>query len=216
MATAYIAEMRNARPKGPYNLAGACLGGVVALEMAQQLRAQGEQVGLLVLIDSFFPSKPKAFRDDSIRPKLMWGLDHKIGEILLEARRGPLGYVTAFRNAFQRTFSERARARALAKVDQANAQAMATYVPKPYPGRLVLFWATDAVFRAYQDRRLAWADIAEQGLEVHVVPGNHLSIMEPPQLDVFADTLKKCLQKSRDLAFSNPPLSSAGVLNRSN
>ncbi len=196
MAAHYIAEMRNVRPHGPYHLAGACLGGVVAFEMAQQLRLQREEVGLVLLIDCFFPGKLNHFRDDSLRSKVLWRLDRKIGEILLEAAPGPLGYAVAFRNVVRRMRQERRRARALAKIDQANANAMSTYVPESYPGPLVLFWATDAVFRAYQDRRLAWADIAEQGLEVHVVPGNHLSIMEPPQLAYFAEMLKRCLQKS--------------------
>ncbi len=196
MAAHYIAEMRNVRPHGPYHLAGACLGGVVAFEMAQQLRLQREDVGLVLLVDCFLPGKLNHFRDDSSRSKVLWRLDRKIGEILLEAAPGPLGYTVAFRNVVQRIRQERRRARALANIDQANANAMSTYVALPYPGRLVLFWATDAVFRAYQDRRLAWADIAEQGLEVHVVPGNHLSIMEPPQLAYFAETLKQCLKKS--------------------
>ncbi len=40
------------RPSGPYLLGGYCNGGLVALEMAQRLQAQGEQVSFLLAIDA--------------------------------------------------------------------------------------------------------------------------------------------------------------------
>ena len=55
MAAAYLAEIRQVQPEGPYNLLGACMGAVVAYEMAQQLHAAGEQVGLLVLLEPRAP-----------------------------------------------------------------------------------------------------------------------------------------------------------------
>src|SRR5207249_11019988 len=51
MADAYIDAMRTVQPSGPYRLAGFCGGGLLGYEMAQQLRAQGENVDILVLID---------------------------------------------------------------------------------------------------------------------------------------------------------------------
>ncbi len=54
-ARANIAAIRAVRPSGPYYLAGHSFGAVVAFEMAQQLRAAGEQVELLVVLDSFAP-----------------------------------------------------------------------------------------------------------------------------------------------------------------
>ncbi len=54
LAARYIDEIRAVQPQGPYTLGGACLGGVVAFEMAQQLRARGEVIGAPVLLfDSF-------------------------------------------------------------------------------------------------------------------------------------------------------------------
>ncbi len=51
MADAYIRAMRRARPSGPYFLGALCAGCVVAIEMAKKLRASGERVGPLLLID---------------------------------------------------------------------------------------------------------------------------------------------------------------------
>lgn len=55
MAAAYLRDVREQQPHGPYLLGGYSMGGVVAFEMARQLDAAGERTGLLVLIDSFAP-----------------------------------------------------------------------------------------------------------------------------------------------------------------
>ncbi|NHB91158.1 non-ribosomal peptide synthetase/type I polyketide synthase [Photorhabdus cinerea] len=56
LATNYINQIRTFQPKGPYALAGWSFGGLVAYEMAHQLRAVGESVSHCILIDSFAPN----------------------------------------------------------------------------------------------------------------------------------------------------------------
>jgi thioesterase domain-containing protein/acyl carrier protein len=51
----YLEEVRRVQPKGPYYLGGFCIGGVAALEMAQVLKAEGEEVALLAMLDSHLP-----------------------------------------------------------------------------------------------------------------------------------------------------------------
>jgi thioesterase domain-containing protein len=51
MAAYYVKALREAQPEGPYLLGGYSFGGMVAFEMAQQLRAQNQKVALLVIID---------------------------------------------------------------------------------------------------------------------------------------------------------------------
>jgi thioesterase domain-containing protein len=55
MAAAYLRDLREQQPRGPYLIGGYSMGGVVAFEMARQLEDAGEETGLLVLIDSFAP-----------------------------------------------------------------------------------------------------------------------------------------------------------------
>ena len=54
MAQEYIKELRQVQPHGPYYLGGACMGGIVAFEMAQQLGRAGEQIAVLALLDAPF------------------------------------------------------------------------------------------------------------------------------------------------------------------
>ena len=56
MATHYIQEIQTIQPNGPYFLGGYSFGGVVAFEMARQLQEQGQQVGILVMLDKL-PSR---------------------------------------------------------------------------------------------------------------------------------------------------------------
>ena len=56
MAADYLKQIRGVQPQGPYLIGGFSFGGLVAYEMAQQLRQSGQEVGLLVLID---PTPPR-------------------------------------------------------------------------------------------------------------------------------------------------------------
>ena len=53
MAASYLAEIRAVQPEGPYYLAGFCMGGQVAYEMAQLLRKDGQEVAFLAMIDTY-------------------------------------------------------------------------------------------------------------------------------------------------------------------
>lgn len=51
MAADFVRELRTLQPQGPYYLVGECIGGKLALEMARCLAAQGEEIGLLALLN---------------------------------------------------------------------------------------------------------------------------------------------------------------------
>ncbi|HEX2734088.1 MAG TPA: condensation domain-containing protein [Polyangiaceae bacterium] len=55
IATHYVHEIRGAQPEGPYLIGGLCAGGLIAFEISRQLKATGEQVGLLLLLDAAPP-----------------------------------------------------------------------------------------------------------------------------------------------------------------
>jgi enterobactin synthetase component F len=53
MAESYVAAIRDAQPHGPYFLGGMCFGGLVAMEIARRLLAEGETIGLLAFLDTY-------------------------------------------------------------------------------------------------------------------------------------------------------------------
>ena len=55
MAAEYVAAVRSVQPTGPYRLGGWSLGGLIAYEMARQLRESGQSVERLVFLDTTIP-----------------------------------------------------------------------------------------------------------------------------------------------------------------
>jgi thioesterase domain-containing protein/acyl carrier protein len=69
MAAEHLKLVRAVQPEGPYLLGGHCNGALEAYEMAQQLHAAGQKVGLLLLIDpppAPNPEQPRGRKDDSL------------------------------------------------------------------------------------------------------------------------------------------------------
>lgn len=60
LAAAYLDGIRRVQARGPYRIAGFSKGGLVAFELAQQLKRQGEQVELLFLLEPTHPRKTNA------------------------------------------------------------------------------------------------------------------------------------------------------------
>ena len=61
MASHYISELRQIQPEGPYFLGGRCMGAIIALEMARQLEADGQEVKLIALLQPAFPAPIEKF-----------------------------------------------------------------------------------------------------------------------------------------------------------
>ncbi|CAM2010671.1 non-ribosomal peptide synthetase [Acanthopleuribacter pedis] len=53
----FIERIREIQPQGPYYLAGYSSGGILALEIAQQLRDHGDEVAMVGILDSAIPPK---------------------------------------------------------------------------------------------------------------------------------------------------------------
>jgi thioesterase domain-containing protein len=212
MAAHYVEAIRTVQRHGPYYLGGVCLGGVIAFEMAQQLLAAGEQVAGLLLMDSYCPGTPRHLPRRALDYGLVEQMDWYVGETMLLPLPEKIKFVFARVRGFGGRLwyavrvcigravpafapAEAQVERIMAHVKAVNSQAWHHYVPRHYPGKIILFWCSEIPTRCYRDRRLAWSEIADGGLEVHAVPGNHMTMVEPPQVEILAQILRKCLQK---------------------
>ena len=66
----YIAELREVQPEGPYLLGGFSGGGLTAYEMARQLRDAGDEVAMLVMLDTPLPLREPVSRQDRLMIRL--------------------------------------------------------------------------------------------------------------------------------------------------
>jgi thioesterase domain-containing protein len=88
----------------------------------------------------------------------------------------------------------------------ANSQAFQEYSFPIYPGRAILF-RTEDQYRAnavgvQYDPQFGWGDIFTDGLDIHYIPGSHLSLLEEPYIQVLAAKFKVCLEQAQALHLS--------------
>ena len=203
MAAEFVAELVRALPDGPYRLCGYSFGGVVALEMAQQLRAQGREVSLLALLDTY---APVAFRDNLIEKPALRRLPVHLHRMGKGGARGFFSYAAQkAREARTDTGShfppEPGEAgflpAAMAAIKTASEAALRAYVPQPYAGRTMLLRATDLDPFENYDPRLWWGETFTGGLEIVDVPGPHLQMLRAPFVSTLAGRLAALLSEGR-------------------
>jgi aspartate racemase len=190
MAAHYVREIREAQPEGPYYLGGWSFGGVIAFEMARQLRAAGARIALLALFDTYSrlpdrPAKPPLSRF------LLWRLQFHLGAVRRLERGHKLRYVAAKGTSVLRSAGRlvatgwsrilrairRPSPTAYDRVRAANLEAARQYVPQPYDGVLTLFRATGMGLASSDDPYLGWAEVPGVDTEIIEVPGVHRSIL---------------------------------------
>jgi amino acid adenylation domain-containing protein len=202
MARLYIEEIRCVQPHGPYSIGGSSSGGVVAFEMAQQLCAAGEEVGVLVLMDTVRVGMPRRLESEHVISPLHGiglALDLHLGNLLLRSPREGLDYLMSRVRArikntaspFERMMDEAPPA--VKHVWESNLRAILKYKPKAYGGKACLLLTRSDHRRVFYDERLAWADLVEGGLTVRFVPGTHESFLDEPHIQGVADQLSRCL-----------------------
>ncbi|MBG1259151.1 amino acid adenylation domain-containing protein [Nostoc commune] len=205
MATNYICEIRTFQPKGPYFLAGHSFGGLLALEIAQQLYAQGEEVALLALFDSGGLYSPISFGNwlsvhltnlsqiefkeklDYIWNRVSWHIKWMIPK--------PIRKIYTYLNHIDSSSQSLRHLSVL----EANLQASKHYVMRPFPGIVTLFRASLKSPSGYSDPQAGWGKLALGGVEIHDVPGDHTTLLKEPNLQVLAEKLKACLNKAQSV-----------------
>ena len=173
LASKFIAEIKTIQPEGPYELAGGCIGGIVAFEMARLLTAGGEEVHRVVLLDTVFPTTrlqiSALIREKCSRIRLhltrilsfKHGTPRRLGKLIFKLISSLLPY-------------DKTKAPAELNQDMIKLMIMATgYRPKPYSGKLHLILS-----QQYKDStlRTAWGTkVPEEAIETIFVPGDHES-----------------------------------------
>ncbi len=206
MAARYVAAVRAAQPAGPHRLAGWSFGGLVALEMARQLRAAGGEVAWLWLFDTV--RQRDGWAPDDEEELLACALGEDLGSEP-DAMRAHAATGTAELEAW---LAERYRQAALVPPGfgaaqahaylarrRAHAHAANRYRPRPYGGRITLFWARDRPGREPHDAWREWEELAAGDLEVIEVPGRHETILRRPAVATVAGLLRQRLKRSDGL-----------------
>jgi thioesterase domain-containing protein/acyl carrier protein len=201
MAACYNEAIREVRASGPYLLGGWSMGGVVAFEMARQLQQAGEDVALVALLDT--PQPPDdGWPEDPDPAALIAGFaqdltGQKPTPLLAELQRlDPGAQLLQVLRLAQSSGAlppgaDLSQITELFAIFQRNARALRRYRPSPYPGRVDWFrtMATAAASPAE-----GWRRLANGGVAVHPLPGDHRSFLKAPCVESLAELLRQRLQ----------------------
>jgi len=204
MAACYVKEIRGLQPKGPYFLGGYCMGGTIALEMAQQLRAQGQEVAILALMDTlnWANTTPNSGRD-ALRILFQKVAFHWKNFLLIDRKAKPRfirGKLTTLAHRLQiwfsagllkKSFRKTAPSVDLALLWQTNDRALLRYVPRPYGGRVIHFRPLEQYSKDDVPAR-EWDQLASR-LEKITLSVYPAGMLLEPFVGSLATKLRECL-----------------------
>src|SRR5262245_18092886 len=219
IAGGYLQEIRAVQPTGPYFLGGFCFGGLVAFEIAHQLKAAGEEVGLLAWFEPtplrrtrslpLSSSSPTAssvgLREEGLRhlstlrqlrgrdkAAYIWlRLQSRITESLLRSR--PANFV---RQVLCKIYHRLGRPLPYSLrsfyILRMYGRATRQYAVPKYPGSVDLFLPAATAEGSPQ----SWSELATN-VQIHEVPEGHEEILKEPYVGIWAETLKACLSRAQ-------------------
>jgi len=184
-------------------LAGHSFGGLVAFEMARLLDKKGEKPLMTVLIDTPGPGHmPRIFQhDDEFMaymlvgedPDKEWDTNLRLIKSLPKKQR--LGYVL---KRIKQSLPDPDQVKdevflRYLDVTRSNINAMDTYNPEKWDVNILFFKAQEVNKFSALTPEKAWDDLAQGGVEVVNVPGNHISMLSKPNVAFIGNELEKRL-----------------------
>lgn len=199
MAKRYMIEIIKSQPEGPYYLGGWSFGVIVAYEVAQQLISSGKEVALLALLDQGpflsgqFPNDDTELIAEIFKSNFTLDVDElrsmdykdQLRVVLKKAKKAKM--VPFWVNIDQFGFYIR--------ILKTMRLAWKNYQIKSYPGRISLFRAVDNTDNTGLEPDLGWSKFSASKVEVIEVPGDHISMMQEPNVKVLAEKINQLLNE---------------------
>jgi aspartate racemase len=225
MVDAHLVELRSVQPEGPYFLGGYCLGGLLALEAAHQLTALGEEVALVVLIQTMNPTCAR-FRPDLTIFQRAWYLAAKRIDLELAylGHRGATHILERLRRTKDIAVARTAialdhltgnghgprkgtsMAHTLEMLAIEHDRARMRYVLRPYDGTVLLFRASKQISGLLADSALGWNEVLTGRLDIREIPGHQETMLLEPNVVSLAKELTEelhAVQYSATMATRN-------------
>jgi amino acid adenylation domain-containing protein len=213
VARRYVDEIREIQPHGPYMLGGYCLGGTIALEMAQQLIALGETVGLVAMIEDFNIRSirwPLSLRDRMVNRLFLnpyfhlrnllaaeggGKLDFFAEKLRVALRRVRVSHEVGVAGLRHRFLPKTGPAVPQARLSDIYDEALSNYDIRPYPGELTLFMP-DRHLAGFGDRLGGWGEVAQGGVRLYSLPFSPRGSLIEPYVEELASNLRECLDRA--------------------
>jgi len=192
MARRYLQEVVSTEPNGPYFLGATCMGGMIALEMAQRLVRQGRAVAMLAFFD--VPLRLPFSQHPRARERFYGRVRDPVRDAFRIFRWGMLR--AAGRGCSQRQLSAYRRF-----VANMNSRANRRYQPVLYPGEITLFNTAEMKYPR-EDLRLRIRQYTSE-TRVISIPGKRSGLFVPPAVDELARHLREALEMAESRCFNS-------------
>jgi amino acid adenylation domain-containing protein len=209
IAAYYVAEILEQNPTGPYSLAGYSFGGIVAFEMAKQLKATGREVNMLAIFDtnadnSYFFDSPAIRMKKKIRRQFP-----KFNFIVRSFFRNPgatiryqinfvrykLHYLLRAAKLVDKDMDDGEKIAHAAEINEKHDIAFSKYKMTPYNGTIDLFRVKGRSYFLDDPIYLGWKPYAMQGVDIHEISGDHKTFLLPPNVKELAKLLDEIMKK---------------------
>lgn len=212
LAQHLVTEIRAKQPVGPYFLGGFCRNGVLAYEIARQLM-QDQEVGLLFLIEPFYPRQSARRRIAKELRRIMFRVGFRYDELRRQelanfpvyARNRWKGLKLMLADMLWRTstrFSSMRYQAGSPDLEQILFLAVDSYKPKPLKCPTVIFRCKDWPMLSAGDPFFGWRELLTGPSETREIPGDHVGIFHEPNVRILAQELRACLQNARRVGAS--------------
>jgi thioesterase domain-containing protein len=191
MAACMLRKILDTQPRGPYIISGRCIGGVLAYEVASQLRAGGEEVSLLVMIDAPTQSYLKSHKAWITRLKHLRFYLYRATQVVSWRR----GLTNLRRRAIEYSPSSiRSRFPGIANdiAHRMIVKAALDYQPAKYEGKTLLLMAKerDPLFDFFS----GWKSVVSN-LHASYVQGRHLELITSNNASEIANLIQSSLMQ---------------------
>jgi len=206
LALFYLEVIRKIQNSGPYYFCGYSFGALVAYEMAMQLIDDGDCASLVAMLDSpnpaflsnlsgtdavqfrktYLTDRLKKYCDQLLRGDMRAFVGSLLVFIVTHCGRY---FMPAIKSGF------RMAKKPLPQIFHANdpttvfLKAWRSYVPGRYAKSLVFFRSQDRGPEYDRDPSMGWGACVMGGVQIHIVPGNHVDMMSMPSVRVIAEKL---------------------------
>jgi thioesterase domain-containing protein/acyl carrier protein len=212
MAEAYLKELLELQPEGPYYLGGFCMGGQVAFEIAQRLVHYGQQVNLLFLMDThnYNPVKPGVSVSEKVvnagaennvespgstRPEIKSQPDRTAGNLKLAFRKQIEKLRIAVEQIFRLNSHRDISGTREEHISRINDQAFLSYAPSEYSGKITVCQPRRRL-QFLRDPLNGWGGVAAQGLEIIEIAVDPGAIFVKPYVQQLAEILREKLAQA--------------------
>lgn len=203
IAKIYVDEILASNSEGPYALIGYSLGGIIAVEMAKQLKKLGKQVKLVGAVDTYIAKRDQNDRKFKKISEKIWRQPKKLlffsGQFLKSPKETISYQLSHVKHLIDNILNMAKPIQLPSLEEQINEKYMDAYYNynlTPYDDVVYLFKVQKRIYYVDEPKYLGWLPYAPKGLRVRNIPGDHATFFLPPNNKAAARVFQEALDQA--------------------